>query len=152
MPSYSFLDCQATIVGPGGAFPLGNTAGAADEGITISQTGDKDTMTIGADGSAMHSLHADQSGTVRIRLLKTSPTNALLNGLYIVQTTSSSNHGQNIIQISDTARGDVITCTEVAFAKRPDINYAKDAGTVEWVFNAGIINYWLGAGVPDVNG
>ncbi len=37
--------------------------------------GPKNTMTIGADGEVMHSLHADKSGTVTVNLLKTSPTN-----------------------------------------------------------------------------
>ena len=30
----------------------------------------KNTMTIGADGEVMHSLHADKSGTVTVNLLK----------------------------------------------------------------------------------
>ena len=63
--SYSFLDVQASIAGPGGNFPLsGDRVGIAQEGITVTATGDKNVMTIGADGAAMHSLSADQSGTI----------------------------------------------------------------------------------------
>src|SRR5690349_2622434 len=95
--TYSFLNVQATIAGPGGNFNLGNGAGASEEGITVEPAGDKSTMTIGADGSGMHSLHADKSGTVMVRLLKTSPQNAKLQAMYDLQTADSRLHGQNVI-------------------------------------------------------
>jgi hypothetical protein len=89
MASYSFLDVQATITGPGGTFPLGAGAGTAEEGITIEMADDKDTMTMGSDGNGQHNLHAGQSGTITIRLLKTSSTNNKLSVMYNFQTTSS---------------------------------------------------------------
>jgi hypothetical protein len=144
--SYSFMDCNASIVGPGGAFSLGNGAGAAEEGISITASQDISSMTMGADGSGVHSLHADKSGKLSVRLLKTSPVNALLAAMYAFQTANSANHGQNVITLLDTARGDVITCTSVAFAKAPDLNYQKEAGTNEWTFNAIRIDRLLGRG------
>jgi hypothetical protein len=144
--SYSFMDCNASIVGPGGAFSLGNGACAAEEGISITASQDISSMTMGADGSGVHSLHADKSGKLSVRLLKTSPVNALLAAMYAFQTANSANHGQNVITLLDTARGDVITCTSVAFAKAPDLNYQKEAGTNEWTFNAIRIDRLLGRG------
>jgi hypothetical protein len=141
---YSFLDVNAAIVGPGGAFSLGSGAGAAEEGISITPSGEIDGMQIGADGSGQHSLHADKSGKVNVRLLKTSPTNRLLNAMYAFQTASASSHGQNTITLSDSARGDIITCRQVAFAKAPDLTYGKDAGLIEWEFNAIMIDRALG--------
>ena len=92
MATYSFLDVTASIAGPGGNFSLGNGSGNSEEGITVTMTEDKNTMTIGADGSAMHSLHAGKSGTVSVRLLKTSPVNKQLMTLYNYQTTARSQH------------------------------------------------------------
>ena len=84
--TYSFLDVQAAISGPGGNFPLaGDESGNSEEGITIEPTGDKNIMTVGADGSVMHSLKGDRSGTVTVRLLKTSTINAALQALYDVE-------------------------------------------------------------------
>lgn len=143
--SYSFLDCAAGLVGPGGAFQMGAGSGNDEGGITVSPTGEINTMQVGADGSGQHSLHADRSGTVTVRLLKTSPLNAALMAMYNFQTASSSAHGQNTIVITDTQRGDVITCTQVAFSKVPDLNYAKVAGMNEWVFQAVSIIRTLGA-------
>lgn len=143
--TYSFLDCNAAITGPGGAFSLGNGAGVSEEGITTASSDAIGSMTIGADGTGMHSLHADKSGTVTVRLLKTSPTNQLLSAMYAFQTATPSAYGQNTIVIFDKSRGDVITCSQVGFQKRPDIGYAKDGGNIEWVFNAIKIETTLGS-------
>jgi hypothetical protein len=144
--TYSFLDFNCSIVGPGGAFSLGNGAGVAEEGISFDPTGEINTMTIGADGSGMHSLNADKSGKVTVRLLKTSPTNQLLMAMYAFQTASSANHGQNTIVGNDSQRGDVITCTQVAFTKVPNLSYAKQGQLVEWDFSAIKIERTLGGG------
>jgi hypothetical protein len=143
--TYSFLDVNAGIVGPGGAFSLGSGVGAAEEGITIAPSGDKGGMLIGSDGEGQHSLYADKSGVVTVRLLKTSPVNEMLSALYNFQTASGATYGQNTIVINDSSRGDVITCTQCGFKKAPDLTYAKDGGTQEWEFNSIKIERTLGS-------
>lgn len=141
---YSFLDVNASLVGPGGAFSLGNGAGSSEEGISIVASAEIGSMQIGADGYGQHTLHADKSGKVSIHLLKTSPTNALLSALYAFQTTSGAAYGQNTIVINDSSRGDVITCSQCGFAKAPDIAFGKEAGINTWEFNAIRIERTLG--------
>ena len=138
--TYSFLDVTASLVGPGGAISLGSGAGAAEEGISVDPTEEINTMTVGADGSGMHTLHANKSGRVTVRLLKTSPTNGLLSAMYAFQTAGSLTHGQNTLMINDVARGEIIACRQVAFAKAPAVQYGKDAGVMEWDFNAVLID------------
>lgn len=150
MGAYSFLDVQASIEGPGGAFQLGSGSGNAEEGISIEPGGDKNVMTVGADGTVMHSLKADASGTVTVTLLRTSTTNAQLSNLYNYQTASSRNHGQNTIMIRNAVSGDVITCTEVAFAKAISNPYAVEGGKIAWTFHAGKIDTKLGTGTPEI--
>ena len=144
--TYSFNEVKAAIVGPGGSFPIGAGAGAAEEGITVEAREDFDTLTMGADGSAMHSLHMDRSGKVTIRLLKTSPVNAQLDAMKNLQRSSGALHGVNTITIRQIASNDVITCQQVAFSKEPTITYAKEAGTNEWEFSVGIMFRTLGSG------
>lgn len=146
MSSYSFLTCQAGIVGPGGAFSLGSGSGNAEEGISIAPTSEISTMQVGADGNGQHSLHGDKSGRVTVRLLKTSPVNKQLMAMYNFQTASPSAHGQNTIALNDTKRGDVVTCQQVAFVRAPDLNFQKVAGFNEWVFDAIVIDRVLGNG------
>ena len=131
--TYSFLDTHAAIVGVGGAFSL--TGSAAEEGITVTPRAEKTTLVIGADGTGMHSLHADKSATCEVRLLKNSPVNALLSAMYNVQQTSSQFWGKNVITIVSSI-GDAITLTGVAFKKQPSVTYAKEGGVNVWEFEA----------------
>lgn len=147
--TYSFLDVNAAIVGPGAGFSLGSGAGAAEEGISVEPSEEIDAMMIGADGSGMHSLRANKSGKVTVRLLKTSPTNAMLSAALAFQRTSGANHGQNTITIVNKTSGDTITCQQVAFAKVPPLSYAKDGDVLSWEFNAINIDVGLGAGVQN---
>lgn len=144
MSTYSFQDVQATLVGPTGVINLGYGAAVADEGISIDMAGDKNTMMIGADGEGMHSLHADKSGTVTVRLLQTSPTNAKLQAMYDAQTLSSALHGQNVIAVTNPKSGDVTTARSCAFKKKPSVNYRKDGSIIEWVFDSIKIDTILG--------
>ncbi|AOK32167.1 MULTISPECIES: phage structural protein [Burkholderia] len=143
--TYSFQDVAASIVGPGGAFSLGYGSANAEEGITIAQAGDKNTMTVGADGEVMHSLHADKSGQVTIRLLKTSPVNQKLMALYDAQSLDSRLWGKNLITVTQSVSGDVTACRSCAFKKKPEIGYKKDGDVVEWVFDVAKIDSVLGS-------
>lgn len=147
MTTYSFLDVQCAISGPGGSIILGAGAGNADEGITIEYDEDRDTQTIGADGSAQHSLHASKAGKATVRLLKTSPTNAALSQMANLQFSSAALHGQNTLTLNDTARGDNVTGQLVAFTRHAPSTWAKDAGMNEWTFNIGVLDMLLGAGI-----
>lgn len=144
MSTYSFMDVQASIVGPGGAFSLGYGEAVAEEGITIAMAGDKNTMTVGADGEGMHSLHADKSGQVTLRYLKTAPINAKLMALYDAQSLDSRLWGKNLIEVTQTVAGDISTARSCAFKKKPDLSYKKDGDFVEWVFDAIKIDSLLG--------
>lgn len=140
MATYSFLDVVATIVGPGGSFNLAYGAGAAEEGLTTSRPDDKNTMTHGADGQVMHSLHAAKPGLLTVRLLKTSPVNQQLSAMYALQTVSSALHGQNVVTIRNVATGEITTCQQTAFKKFPDVTDSKDGNTNEWTFDVGVMD------------
>jgi Protein of unknown function (DUF3277) len=150
MSTYSFINCAATITGPGGSFSLGYGSGNAKEGVRTEMIDDKDMMTTGADGSIMHSLRASNSGRIVVRLLKTSPVNAQLSALYNFQRTSSILWGQNVLVVSDVARGDVITGTQMAFVRQTPVVYSEDGDMNEWSFQGVTIDV-LGTGVPSAN-
>lgn len=142
--TYSFKDVSAQLTGPTGSANLGYGAAIDDEGITIEMGGDKNTMRIGADGSPMHSLHADKSGSVTIRTLKTSSLNAILQTMYDAQQISSTLWGQNVIVVRENQSGDITTAQFCAFKKKANLKYAKTADTLDWVFDAGTIDTVLG--------
>jgi hypothetical protein len=144
MKTYSFLDSQASITGPGGAFSLGSGVGVAKEGITIEPAADANSMTIGADGKGFHSLHGDKSAHITVRILKTSPTNGLLSAMYAFQRTSAANWGQNTIVVSNNSLNDTITLQQVAFNKFPVVTYTEDGGFNEWRFDVIEADFGLG--------
>lgn len=142
--TYSFLDTHCAISGPGGSFDL--TGGAAKEGITIEPREAKNKLDIGADGSGLHQLRADKSGKATIRLLKNSPTNALLSAMYNFQQLSSANWGQNTISLVSSI-GDAITLRQAAFVKQPAVTYAEEGPMNEWEFEAIYLDELLAASI-----
>ncbi|EAR8221547.1 DUF3277 family protein [Salmonella enterica] len=144
MATYSFMDVTVSLSGPTGVIDLGQGSANSEEGITQTMGGNKNTMTIGADGEVMHSLHADKSGTITVTLLKTSPVNKKLSLAYNAQSQSSATWGNNVIVIRNTTSGDISTARSCAFQKQPDFNNAKEGGTVAWVFDCGKIDQLLG--------
>nr|WP_310616935.1 DUF3277 family protein [Pantoea cypripedii] len=144
MSTYSFMDVTASLTGPSGALDLGYGSANSEEGIVVTMTESKNTMTIGADGEGMHSLHAGKSGTVTVNLLKTSPMNKKLSLMYNAQSLSSTLWGNNVIVVRNTASGDLVTARACAFQKQPDFNNPKVAGIVSWVFDCMKIDEVLG--------
>ncbi|MFP8577350.1 phage structural protein [Klebsiella pasteurii] len=144
MPAYSFLDVSGTFTGPTGSIELGSGSANSEEGIVVAMAEAKNTMTIGADGEVMHSLHGGKSGTITVTLLKTSPVNKKLSLMYNAQSQSSALWGNNIIVLRNKVSGDIVTARSVAFQKQPDWNNPKVAGTVAWVFDGGKIDELLG--------
>lgn len=140
MATYSFLDVSVSLTGPTGVIDLAQGCANSDEAITMKMTDKVSSMTIGADGSVMHSLRTDRSGTITITLLKTSPVNKKLALAYNAQSMSSTIWGNNVIVIRNTASGDSITAHSCAFQKIPDYKNAKEGGTVTWTFDCGKID------------
>lgn len=134
--TYSFDDIVATMDGPGISINLGKDAQVAEEGITVSLQNERDAMRIGADGQGMHTLKMDKSGTITVRLLQTSPTNAALTAAYNAQTVDSSIFGYNVIVVRNKRSGSTFTAHDVAFNKWPDWTMAQEGQTIEWEFNA----------------
>lgn len=146
--TYSLKDVMVSIVGPSGGVILGGgQGGVAEGGIKIEPANDKNMMTVGADGSVMHSLIAGEASTVTVTLLKTAIANTVLMQMYNVDTQSGAVHGKNTITVNDI-RGDAIANMSAAFKKRPTFTYDKEGGTMEWTFDAALTVPVLGTGVP----
>lgn len=133
--AYSFFDVNASITGPGGSFSL-SQGGLSDEGISLTQASDKNTMLIGSAGDGMHSLRASTAVHLTVSLLKTGIGNAQLNALYRHQSQSSAYWGRNVVTITNAVTGDAIILTGVAFVKQTDVGYKTEGGLNVWAFDA----------------
>lgn len=142
--AYSFQDVQATLVGPSGQINLGYGAKLSEEGITTEMVGDKNSMTMGADGGGMHSMHASKAGVVTVRLLQTSPINAQLMAAYNEQSGDASLWGQNTIVVRNMKSEDIVTASDCAFKKRATLSYRQVGALLEWQFDCISIDTVLG--------
>jgi len=142
--TYSFLDIQANITGPGISIPLGSGANIDGEGISVEFVDNLNTMTIGADGEGMHSLHGSKAARITVRVLKTSPTNGALALGYNFQRVSSTLHGKNVINISDMAGGDKYVAQQCAYGKIPSNEWKVDPKYIEWNFDCIKCDFQLG--------
>lgn len=142
--TYSFLDVTVTISGPG--LQVTFDGDVAEEGITLDMIADKNTMTIGAGGGGMHSLHASQAGRVTVNLLKTGPANAILSSGYNFQQGSSAFWGQNFLTINNPVSGDNITGQHGAFVRQSPVVYATIGGMNCWAFDFVSLDEILGDG------
>lgn len=145
MKTYSFLDVNCGMIGPGLALDLSTGAGLAQEGISFAWNAEIGTTTIGADGQGMQTLKADKSGTITVRVLKSSPVNQQLAAALALQRTSSSLHGQNTITLVDRNKGDNVTAQNVAFQRVPNLDFGAEAQIVEWSFTAVTMDMALGS-------
>ena len=143
---YSFESVQATIAGPGGVIPLGAGSANAKEGISVEFVDDKNNMLIGADGNGVNTLRMSNAARITVRLLKTSPVNAALNAQYNYQRGSALRWGQNVITVTDLARGDDYLARDVAYQRHPAVTWAEDANFNEWAFDAIKCDPILGVG------
>lgn len=133
---YSFLDVDATLTAAGASIDLGYGSAVAGTGIEVSLNNDRNAMTIGADGEGMHSLRADKSGTVTVRLLAISDRNELLQKLFNAQSLSSSTWGANVITIRNRGNNEITVCRGCAFKRQPTRSYATEGQeAVEWTFD-----------------
>lgn len=143
---YAFQSIQAAISGLGGQFNLGYGSGNAEEGLTlVGNVEEKGIGIVGADGFVMPILRASKLGRWTVRLLKTSPVNAQLQGLYNAQSINPAFWATNVLTLLDVVRGDAGSLAGAWFAKQPDLVYAKDGNMNEWEF-MGIHDMVLGSG------
>jgi hypothetical protein len=147
LQTYSFMDVNGTISGPGLFVKFGNGTGQADEGITVEQTEDKNRMTPGASGEVMHTLIGVDAARIAIHVLKTSPLNQQLSAGFNYQKQSSLFWGINTITITNPITGDHITAAQVAFTRRPPNAWGKEPVPIVWEMEAGHLYADLGSGL-----
>ena len=137
MSAYSFLDVDAVLVGaPFGHIDLGSGNANSEEGLEWSYDKPRTSKVIGADSNGMIVVNADRSGTIRVRLLETSPANAKLTAAMNAVGFSTSLHGQAVLTIRNRANETMVVASEVSFADVPGDVFGAEPGVKEWVFNA----------------
>ena len=103
-----------------------------DTFIKVERNEDSFSLIVGASGEGVRTQNRNRSGKVTVTLLAKSQTNDLWSAISAADELSGS--GISSLFITE-ANGTTVVSAENAWLTRPAaIERAKEAGTVEWVF------------------
>lgn len=97
-------------------------------------------MDIGSDGEATMVISPNESGTVKITLQQSSPTNDYYNTLF--QALQQKNTAVAVVPINVTDKNGttVISCTQAVVQKVAKVTFADKSEGREWTFISGYLN------------
>jgi hypothetical protein len=108
---------------------------ADDDFVQIEYESDAFTDKAGVDGEVSRSKTNDFRATVTIRLMQTSPSNALLSVLHNSDKNTPGGVGVGpfyLQDFSDGITGALYLAEKCWIAKAPDSSWAREAGVREW--------------------
>ncbi|HEY6018999.1 MAG TPA: phage protein [Candidatus Paceibacterota bacterium] len=121
------------------------TGYANDTFIEVERNEDSFTLYVGSLGEGCRTKNLNRSGKITITLMASSPINDLL--AQAAQTDEDSGLDYGPLSITDLNGNMVCFAAEAWVMKRPKIERAKEAGTVQWVFEAVVLELFEGGNV-----
>lgn len=118
-----------------GGVPL---SGFADGSfVRVARNNDMWTMSTGADGEGTRSKSNDRSGTIEVTLKQTSRSNQYLSNLALAD--ELDNAGVVPGMVKDGMGATLHLAEQLWVKKRPDSEYAKEAGDRVWVLETDVL-------------
>jgi len=105
---------------------------AEDEMITIEREGDAFTDVVGVDGEVSRSKLFDNRATVKLKLMQTSPNNALLTAMYLQDKLGDNGAGVGPFAVKDKGGTTLYTAEHCWISKPPDATFGTKATPREW--------------------
>jgi hypothetical protein len=110
-------------------------SGFAEDDVVKVEPGDDDWLIVkGADGSVARSKSNDKTAKVTLRLLQTSPKNALLSAARALDANTPGGAGVGPFMLNDRSGVTKIAASKSFILGRPkDISFGKTIKVREWV-------------------
>lgn len=109
-----------------------NVQGFADGTfVTVEKDEDAFTLQMGTDGEGTRSKSNNDSGTITISLMQSSPSNADLSSLH--QADLLNGGGIFPLMIKDGSGNSLYSAEQAFIAKFPSAEFGREAGPREWV-------------------
>lgn len=116
-----------------------------DEFVRIKRKSAGFTMTVGVDGATVREQNNDDSASVEVILLATSPVNKLLTARYEADKASKNGAGIAPLQINDLNSDEELHFAEEAWISTvPEVTYARGVGERVWVIETGKLRQVFG--------
>ena len=109
-------------------------SGFAD-GTFVEVTRDEDSFTkkVGADGETARARSNNKGGSIKITLLQTSPSNAVLSAYLAAD--ESTNEGVKPVTVKDLSQVNTFFSASGWIKKPADAKYSKEIETREWTID-----------------
>lgn len=114
---------------------------AEDSFVTVARSNPSFTKKVGTQGDVTRSRSRDKTGTVTIRLMAESPSNALLAALVALGESDAGALGADIKPISvENLNGGTLYSGAQAWVTAPaEGDYAKESGEREWIIDVAFL-------------
>ena len=110
--------------------------------ISVERDSDAFADEVGANGDVVRIKSADKRGSVKLTLMKASPSNDTLMGQALTDEATALATGSLIVR---DARGTSIHHSATAWVKRiPKADYGTEHSNVEWEFRCAELDHYVG--------
>lgn len=132
--SYSFKNASAI-------FGVEEITGWADgdDCLIVEPAQDNWSKVVGAKGDVIRSQSNDKSVTITLKLLQTSESNAILNGIKLLD----DELGTGVLPFiySDTSTGESYLVKNAWIATTPSVTRGRNQNNMEWVLHGDVASY-----------
>ena len=111
--------------------------------VQVARNEDAFTLQIGSDGEGVRSKSNNKSGTVTVTLIQSSDSNDILSGFAAADELSNS--GMGALLIKDNSGNSIYAAETCWIKKYADSEFAREAGSREWVFETDILESFVGS-------
>jgi hypothetical protein len=135
---YTYDPSQVAVIVAG--VPMGGFADGSF--VTVERSNDTFTKVSGADGVVSRAKSNDKSGTIKITLQQTSPSNDVLQGIALLD--EISNQGVVPILIQDFSGRSTYISAFGWVKKPPSSEFAKEVSNREWELDCADLDIKVG--------
>ena len=100
--------------------------------VTVARDEDGWGLSVGSSGEGVRSKMNNKSGTITVTLIQSSESNTFLSGF--AELDELSGGGQGPLLVKDNSGSSLHVCESAWIQKVADAEYAREAGSREWVF------------------
>lgn len=113
--------------------------------VAVSRTSERFSSDVGAQGDVVRIRSADERGTIKVTLMRASPSNDALSALAELDALTGQGVGPALVK--DPTGTSLHTAENAWIKKVPDGTFSTEAETVEWEIECAKLKHFVGGTV-----
>lgn len=114
--------------------------------LTVERTADMFSQVVGAQGETSRAKSNNRSGTAKLHLKQTSPSNDVLSAIALLD--ENGGLGVGPFMVRDTLGTTLIMSPQAYLKKYAHAEYSKDIVNREWFIYLTDVNVYVGGNIP----